>query len=91
MSWDELSNAYVPHLKELNPEFGPEWVVDYWHFKEAAAQPIVPLNYSRQLPDYCTPIRNLYLGNTTQIYPEDRDTNYSARPGRIIKVDRPRC
>ncbi len=84
MDREELFNAYVPHLQKINPSFSPDWVEEYWHFKEAAAQPIVPLNYSSQIPDYRTPIRNLYLGNTTQIYPEDRGTNYSVRLGQTI-------
>ena len=84
MSRDELFNAYLPHLRKINPSFSPAWVEEMWHFKEAAAQPIVPLNYSRQIPDYRTPLRNLYLANTTQIYPEDRGTNYSVRLGQDI-------
>ncbi|MBI5303044.1 MAG: NAD(P)/FAD-dependent oxidoreductase [Chloroflexi bacterium] len=84
MSRDELFNAYLPHLKKLNPQFSPDWVEEVWHFKEAAAQPIVPLNYSKQIPEHRTPIRNLYLANTTQIYPEDRGTNYSVRLGEEI-------
>ena len=84
MSRDELFNAYVPHLKKLNPSFSPDWVEEMWHFKEAAAQPIMPLNYSKEIPDYRTPLRNLYLANTTQIYPEDRGTNYSVRLGQDI-------
>ncbi len=84
MSRDELFNAYLPHLQKINPNFSPDWVEEMWHFKEAAAQPIVPLNYSSQIPEYRTPLRHLYLANTTQIYPEDRGTNYSVRLGRII-------
>ncbi len=84
MDRQELFNAYMPHLQKINPNFSPDWVEEFWHFKEAAAQPIVPLNYSSQIPDYRTPIRNLYLGNTTQIYPEDRGTNYSVRLGQTI-------
>ncbi|HZQ09910.1 MAG TPA: NAD(P)/FAD-dependent oxidoreductase [Anaerolineae bacterium] len=84
MSRDELFNAYLPHLRKLNPNFSPSWVEECWHFKEAAAQPVFPLNYSRKIPEYRTPIHNLYLGNTTQIYPEDRGTNYSVRLGQII-------
>lgn len=80
----ELINAYLPHLKKLNPQFTPDWVEDFWHFKEAAAQPIFPLGYSKLIPEYRTPLRNLYLANTTQIYPEDRGTNYSVRLGRIV-------
>ncbi len=84
MSRDELFKAYVPHLQKLNPAFSPDWVEEMWHFKEAAAQPIMPLNYSKQIPEYRTPLRNLYLANTTQIYPEDRGTNYSVRLGQDI-------
>lgn len=84
MNREELFQAYMPHLRKINSSFSPDWVEDYWHFKEAAAQPIVPLNYSSQIPEYRTPIRNLYLGNTTQIYPEDRGTNYSVRLGQTI-------
>jgi protoporphyrinogen oxidase len=84
MSRDELFNAYLPHLQKINPQFSPDWVEEFWHFKEAAAQPIVPLNYSKLIPEYRTPLRNLYLANTTQIYPEDRGTNYSVRLGQEI-------
>lgn len=84
MSHAELLDAYVPHLKKINPNFTPDWVEESWHFKEAAAQPIVPLNYSKLIPEYRTPLRNLYLANTTQIYPEDRGTNYSVRLGQDI-------
>jgi protoporphyrinogen oxidase len=84
MSRDELFNAYLPHLQKLNPGFSPDWVEDVWHFKEAAAQPIMPLNYSKMIPEHRTPIHNLYLANTTQLYPEDRGTNYSVRLGQEI-------
>ncbi|MCC7161604.1 MAG: NAD(P)/FAD-dependent oxidoreductase [Anaerolineae bacterium] len=91
MSREELFEAYLPHLKKLNPDFAPDWVEEYWHFKEAAAQPVFPLHYSQKIPPFRTPIRNFYLGNTTQIYPEDRGTNYSVRLGqditRLIDVD----
>ena len=82
MSRDELFNAYLPHLKKLNPNFSPDWVEEFWHFKEAAAQPVFPLHYSQKIPPLRTPIRNFYLGNTTQIYPEDRGTSYSVRLGQ---------
>lgn len=84
MSRDELFNAYLPHLRKINPQFSPDWVEEMWHFRETAAQPIVPLNYSTMIPEHRTPIRNLYLANTTQIYPEDRGTNYSVRLGQDI-------
>jgi hypothetical protein len=49
-----------------------------------AAQPIIGVNYSRRIPELRTPIPGLYLANTTQIYPEDRGTNYSVRLGQEV-------
>ena len=37
------------------------------------------MNYTQRIPELRTPIKGLYLANTTQIYPEDRGTNYSVR------------
>ncbi len=84
MSREELFNAYLPSLQKINPAFSPDWIEELWHFKEAAAQPVMPLNYSKMIPEHRTPIRHLYLANTTQIYPEDRGTNYSVRLGQEI-------
>lgn len=84
MSADELLNVYAPHLSRFNPEFDRSWITRVHHNKVSAAQPVIGTNYSAQLPEHKTPIANLYLANTTQIYPEDRGTNYSIRMGREV-------
>ena len=84
MSDDALVEKYLPYLKRINPEFDPTWVKNTWVFRERAAQPIIPLNYSSMIPSHRTPLDGLYLANTTQIYPEDRGTNYSVRLGNDI-------
>jgi protoporphyrinogen oxidase len=84
MTREELLAAYLPHLKKINPGFDESWIVEYHYHKVDGAQPIIGLNYSRLIPDHLTPIKNLYLANTTQIYPEDRGTNYSVRMGRRV-------
>lgn len=80
----ELIETYLPYLKRINPHFDPSWVRNTWVFRERAAQPIIPLNYSSMIPSHRTPLDGLYLANTTQIYPEDRGTNYSVRLGNDI-------
>ena len=55
-------------------------------FRERAAQPITPLHYSEKIPDLKTPLDNLWLANTTQIYPEDRGTNYAVRLGEQVSA-----
>ena len=84
MDPDDLIKEYVPYLKRINPDFDPAWITDSWVFRERAAQPIVTLNYRDKLPDHRTPLKHLYLANTSQIYPEDRGTNYSVRLGNQI-------
>ncbi len=81
---EEVLEAAFLHLPKVNPAFSPEWVEDYWVFRERAAQPIVTLHYSRQIPEHRTPLPGVYVANTAQIYPEDRGTNYSVRLGNIV-------
>lgn len=80
----QLIDAYVPFLRRINPDFERSWITHSWVFRERAAQPIIPLHYSSMIPNHRTPLKNLYLANTTQIYPEDRGTNYSVRLGNRI-------
>jgi protoporphyrinogen oxidase len=82
MSGEDLLEEFVPHLRRVNPSFDPSWILEYHHHKVDAAQPIIGVNYSSRIPDIRTPIEGLYLANTTQIYPEDRGTNYSVRLGK---------
>lgn len=84
MDDDALIAAYEPYLKRINPGFRREWIERSWVFRERAAQPIIPLHYSERIPDHRTGLPGLYLANTTQIYPEDRGTNYSVRLGNRI-------
>jgi protoporphyrinogen oxidase len=78
---DELIAAYEPGLRKVNPEFSRDWVRARWMFREPAAQPIVTVGYHERIPPLDTGVPGLLLANTTQIYPEDRGTNYSVRLG----------
>ena len=84
MQGEELLENYVPHLKNLNPDFDRSWIEEWHYHREDAAQPIIGTNYSQAIPELQTPYKNLILANTTQIYPEDRGTNYSIRLGRVV-------
>ncbi len=80
----ELLDRYEPHLRKVNPAFEREWVRELRLYREAAAQPIVTVGYERRIPALPTPAPGLWLANTTQIYPEDRGTNYSVRLGEQV-------
>ena len=81
---EALLDEYLPHLSKINPDFDRSWIKESYHHKVPAAQPIIGTRYSERLPEHRTPIQGVYLANTTQVYPEDRGTNYSVRMGRQL-------
>ncbi len=78
---DALLERYLPGLRAINPAFDRSWVREARRFVEPAAQPIVTPGYARRIPPLRTPAPGLVLANTTQVYPEDRGTNYAVRLG----------
>jgi protoporphyrinogen oxidase len=84
MDADELLEVFRPTLSVVNPDFDPAWVKRKWLFKATYAQPVVPLNYSRHIPELETPIPGLYFASMSQVYPWDRGTNYAVEIGQRV-------
>jgi protoporphyrinogen oxidase len=78
---DEVLDRYTPGLRRVNPGFSHDWIRRSWLFREPAAQPIVTVGYRDRIPPLQTGVPGLVLANTTQVYPEDRGTNYAVRLG----------
>jgi protoporphyrinogen oxidase len=78
---EALLARYEPGLRLANPAWERGWVRNLWRFTEPAAQPIVTVGYRERIPPLVTGAPGLLLANTTQIYPEDRGTNYAVRLG----------
>ena len=78
---DALIERYEPALKRINPDFSRDWIRQRWLFREPAAQPVVTVGYHERIPPLDTGVPGLVLANTTQVYPEDRGTNYAVRLG----------
>jgi protoporphyrinogen oxidase len=76
---EELIGFYEPGLRLANPAFDRSWIKRSWLFREPAAQPVVLPNHRDRMPPYATGVPGLYLANTTQVYPDDRGTNYAVR------------
>ena len=79
LDMDQLIDFYEPGLRSANPEFDRSWITRSWLFREPAAQPVVLPNFRQRMPPYETGAAGLYLANTTQVYPDDRGTNYAVR------------
>lgn len=84
MDESELIELFIPHLKKINSKFKKSWIKGSWVFKAKFAQPIFPLNYSKNLLTLKTPIDGLYLANMQMVYPWDRGTNYAIELGNKV-------
>lgn len=79
-----LLDLYCAGLAKINPEFRPDWIKEYYLFRDRAAQPVVDTGYRDKIPPYETPIPNLYLVTMAQIYPEDRGTSNAVRQAKTV-------
>lgn len=83
MKKSELLKKFDPYLRKINAEYYKN-LIGYELFKAPFAQPIIPTNYSRMIPDMKTPLKNVYLANIEQVYPWDRGTNYAVELGEKV-------
>lgn len=83
MTANELLKIYTPYLKKINPIFQLS-TFNFHLFKVPFAQPIIPINYSKIIPPFETPLKNIYLANIQQVYPWDRGTNYAIELGEKV-------
>lgn len=79
----ELLKIYDPILRKINSNYALN-SIGYTLFKVPFAQPIIPINYSKILPPFETPLKNVYLANIQQVYPWDRGTNYAIELGKKV-------
>ena len=78
---DGLLAHYLQQLTRMGADFAEGDVQRAWSFREDAAQPIPRLGNRHRILPYASPLPGMFVANTTQIYPEDRGTNYSVRLG----------
>lgn len=83
MTKKEMLREFDPYLRTINPEYYKS-LIDVELFKAPFAQPIIPINYSKQIPPFETPLDNVFLANIEQVYPWDRGTNYAVILGQKI-------
>lgn len=83
MKPSELLSLYDPWLRKINPDYRKS-VIDYKVFRAPFAQPIIPIRYSKKIPPFQTPLKNVFLANIQQVYPWDRGTNYAVELGKKV-------
>ena len=80
----ELEKLWFDGLTTIFPDFDSTQIHEKHFFRFANAQHIVSTNYGEGIPSLKTPLANVYLSNFSQIYPEDRGTNYAVREGKKV-------
>jgi len=81
---DELAKLWLHYLPKIFPTFDPARISERHVFRFRAAQHIAGTDYEEKIPDYQTPLPGVFLANFSQIFPEDRGTNFAVREGLKI-------
>lgn len=81
---EQIYKDFLAYLKNIFPNFDIKQITSKYIFRLKNAQHVVTTNYPSKIPDYKTPIKNLFLTNFSQIFPEDRGTNFAVREGEKI-------
>ncbi len=78
----QLLDEYVPMLRLVNPQFDESWIDEFFVARTAYAQALCTTNFAALRPDHRTPVRGLYVTDSTQFYPEDRTISAAIDQGR---------
>ena len=84
MEDDDVRERWFRGLEKLIPAFRRELVEESHVFTFRDAQHIVDVTYESRIPDLQTPLPGYFLANFSQVFPEDRGTNYAVRDGRQV-------
>ncbi len=82
LSEEQLIKLYLPYIKKINSKFEVSWIKRSWLFEVPYAQPVFPINYSKEIPPMKTDAQGLYVANMSMVYPWDRGTNYAVASGQ---------
>ncbi|MDX1377544.1 MAG: NAD(P)/FAD-dependent oxidoreductase [Anaerolineales bacterium] len=66
---DEIKQIWLENLKEMFPDFDPSSIKYFLIHRERYVEPLHGLNETDLVPDVKTPVENLFLATTSQIYP----------------------
>lgn len=87
MKKNQIWEEFLPYLQKINPGLKHFSRLTYHISRNLYAQPVIPINYSKIMPQIKTPISKVYLANMQTIYPWDRGINYAIELGeKVAKV-----
>jgi protoporphyrinogen oxidase len=84
MKKEDIFKEWLPYIQKIRPDFNLSSFAHYSLFTNSYAQPIISLNYSKIIPSYQTPVKDVFLACMQQVYPWDRGVNYAIELGQKI-------
>lgn len=85
---DELKEIWLNNLKRMFPDFDTRSIRYFVMNRTPFVEPLHGLNDMSKIPPFQTPVRNLFLSTTAQIYPEltngESVTVYARRTAELI-------
>ncbi|HVU16321.1 MAG TPA: NAD(P)/FAD-dependent oxidoreductase [Candidatus Didemnitutus sp.] len=79
-----IERKWLDYLRQIYPEFDESRLVEKRLFRLTDAQHVVLPGHRAHIPEHRTPIPGVYLANFSQVYPEDRGTNFAVRDGERL-------
>ncbi len=80
----QVQEQFFRYLQRCFSDFDASQVTSFHLSHFPNAQHVVDTRYRRIRPDVQTPLRNVFLSNFSQIFPEDRGTNFAVRAGEDV-------
>lgn len=65
----EIKDIWIRYLELMFPQFDRSWIRYFLVHRERYVEPLHSLNETHFIPSVKTPVKNLYLATTAQIYP----------------------
>mgnify|MGYP000021928383 CR=1 FL=1 len=81
---EEIREIWLQHLESMFPHFNRNWVRDFRVHRELYVEPLHGLNSTHLIPGVKTPVENLYLATTAQIYPALTNSESVTRHARWV-------
>lgn len=88
---EEIRQIWSDNLQAMFPDFDPRSIRYFLVHRERFVEPLHKLNRTDEIPDVKTPVANLYLATTAQIYPAltngESVTRNAARTADLVLKD----
>ncbi len=79
-----VTAKFFEGFRKIFPAFDETQITEKHLFHLAHAQHVADVGYPRKIPGMQTPLQGVYLSNFSQIFPEDRGTNFAVRDGKRV-------